>query len=659
MTDKIKVSFHGKEEYVNLPFYGVQKCNVCGKEIDKIINDKEGLIKAFNFDKIHSDYEEGIDCNGRLKFTQIYANENKKGMNLAGFIKVNKDDKDDSDVWIEYSDDIENLLGILPQRTKGDGQYLKQMHDIANLLVEKYKIITISAKSLRLEEMWVWQNGYYNKKGESVLHTMILQPLSKLNKYDFNTVIEYIKAAGTRKDRSEVQQKRYVVNLENGILDYSSGEVVFIPRKNETDFYDYNFGYIINVKYDKGAKCPIINKILKDVLDDKDAIIYQYIGFCFFTEYSIKESAVVLAGRPNSGKTTVLNPITQFLGKANICAVSIQNTDPKNNKFATQHMDEKLANIVDEMPYISPKNIEIFKATTGGADIYLESKYKDGYITKITTKSLFTANELFKVKDDIAESFFSRIKLVTCDKTFEVDSDETNDKYKDMVFSDKELSGLLNSVIGGMQKLLKNKKFDGDEDTEEIWEEYRQRTNQTEIQIGEFLADCTQEVSESWIRQPFLYKYYKLYCSINKIVSVGKKTFSKILKEHGHITYNTTVKDKQFYAYKGIRLNGFLENYFRKKFPTDKFCWEHNDIKIILECNKCKYQRESFGNANGLDKIKIEGKDFECDNCGEITKFLFVKVYEDEEQFNINELDDKQKSGLEEVEKEALAVLFL
>jgi putative DNA primase/helicase len=90
----------------------------------------------------------------------------------------------------------------------------------------------------------------------------------------------------------------------------------------------------------------------------------------------IIKRAVALLGKPHTAKTTLLNIVKQFVGTKNKCSVSIQAMDSTTNRFSAATMDGMLANICDELPAVSPKNIETFKAATGGSEMPAENKGK-------------------------------------------------------------------------------------------------------------------------------------------------------------------------------------------------------------------------------------------------------------------------------------------
>ena len=114
-----------------------------------------------------------------------------------------------------------------------------------------------------------------------------------------------------------------------------------------------------------------------------------------------------------------------MIGEQNKCSVPINLLDPRNHRFAGSSLENKLMNVVDEMPRINIKNIEAFKNATGGAGFEVEKKGKDAHFITNNAKCIFSANETGEVDQKIAESFFSRIIPLECVNVFSPDDKST------------------------------------------------------------------------------------------------------------------------------------------------------------------------------------------------------------------------------------------
>lgn len=346
---------------------------------------------------------------------------------------------------------------------------LQQFHSIANQLISKYHIKTIKAGTLGMEEVRVYSDGYYHMNGIATINDEILTDASYFNDGDFRQILSLIKAKDTRVERDDIEIPDDFENLNNGVLCYKDGNISLLPHDPK-----YNFTYKIPVNYDASAKCPIIDHITKAILGSEQniKIFYEYVGSLLMSKYFVKD-AVILLGKPNTGKTTLMNLILQFLGKRNVCSVSIADLDLKVDKFAGADLDSKLADIVDEMPRIDIKNIEQFKKAVGGSTISVQRKGKDRYNIVNRAKMIFAANETGIVDNSIRGSFFEKIVVIECDKIFSSENKNLIMSQRDMQYSPTEMSGFLNNAILGLQRLIKNQQFSQDKDeVPTIWCKY-------------------------------------------------------------------------------------------------------------------------------------------------------------------------------------------
>jgi putative DNA primase/helicase len=490
------------------------------------------------------------------------------------------------------------------------------MHFIASMFKDKYHIKVLEASTFAMEDILVFKDGYYQRNGEKILRKELKDILGVEYTIGwYNTMYQHLKAMEYPINRSDFLQRPCTTNLLNGIFDYSSGKVEFIARKYPNDFWDYNFDYIIPINYDPDATCPDIDEMLYKILVDRiergftdeelmkpspelyqqimdtpslkeqwdkelelytnrilskkgiaieNGIItpcdpeykklwlfHDYLGSCLMSELIIKR-AVALVGKPHTAKTTLLNIVRQFIGKKNVCSVSIQNMDSSTNRFSAATMDGKLSNICDEIPAVSPKNIETFKAATGGSEMPAENKGKAFFQMLVRAHMIMAANETFKVDPKIINSFFSRIVVIECLNVFE--GNTKNSRKINKIYSDKELSGLLNHAKLGLERLLELQDYDvDDEESISIWSKYIEPENLAQS----FLEAMCSFDTKAEISKKELHKEYLKYCKDNHLTSIisSDKEFSKAVS--------------QYASYKGYKLastqpmtHGVREYYF-------------------------------------------------------------------------------------------------
>lgn len=545
-------------------------------------------------------------------------------------------------------------------------------------LRDKYHIKTVEATKVEQEEIWVWKGGYYQKNGDATIHTEVLtatclkdetetesekrnreEEEEKLQTYELNYtmqnyghILNYIKSY-SRYTRKNVVQRPNTINLLNGVLVIKTldkrTEVEFLSRdkeqpsdnkgEDEGRFWDYNFQYILPVKYDTKLSCPEISLLMNKILIDKSAtaetvlkeqtfdeweesmkdawkdyvakeeefadakmeeyrkafpqpgdelivspksktvvddatlekmqkiyIFEEYLGSLLMSKYEIKK-AVIFVGDNDTGKTTMLNIIRQFIGDENAASVTLSDLDKRNSRFASSGLEGKLANIVDEMPAIDTKSYDVFKGATGGAAFSAEKKGKDSYQMENTAKMLFTANELPTIPEKLMSSVMNRMVIVEFNNRFPAMAADTNRSIKDRKYSEYEMSGLLNLAVTGLKRLLRQGRYSyNDETTRTLWEEWSYKISPTQ----EFLASETEVTKrkEDYVTKRGLYIVYQKYCMDNKTNPLSEIIFGREISNIAGITSKrmtnkilSEMKGKQVQeeCWVGIRLRSKIE----------------------------------------------------------------------------------------------------
>ena len=504
-------------------------------------------------------------------------------------------------------------------------------------LKDAYHIKTVEATKVEQEEIWVWKGGYYQKNGDATIHTEVLNSelikneteteeekekreedskelkTYKLNytMHNYSHILNYIKAQ-TRTTRDIIFQVPNTINLLNGVLIIKTigkkTEVEFLSRdkeqpsdnkgEDEGRFWDYNFQYILPVRYDPKLSCPEISLLMNKILIDKAAtsetvlkeqtfdeweesikdawkdyvakeeefadakmeeyrkafpqpgddlivspkpkekiddetlekmqkiyIFEEYIGSLLMSKYEIKK-AIIFVGDNDTGKTTLLNVVRQFIGDKNVASVTLSDLDKRNSRFASSGLEGKLANIVDEMPAIDTKSYDVFKGATGGAAFSAEKKGKDSYQMENTAKMLFTANELPTIPEKLMSSVMNRMVIVEFNNRFPAMASDTDRSKKDKRYSETEMSGLLNLAINGLKRLLRQGRYSyNDENTKTLWEEWSYRVSPTQ----EFLASEAEVTKrkEDYVTKRVLFLMYQKYCADNKTNPLSEIIFGR------------------------------------------------------------------------------------------------------------------------------------
>lgn len=386
------------------------------------------------------------------------------------------------------------------------------IYRIATHLINKHSIKTI--KGTRIREVFIYKDGIYIS-GEDVLKKDIRDLLKELcTTHYIKEIVETIKDSTTI-DRDEFKADINLINLNNGTLNISTGELIEHDPK-------HIFFTKIPINYSKDAECPMIKKYLYEVLDDNNVIIIQeWLGYALYREYFIKK-AIILVGEGDTGKTTLISLSGAFVGENNVSGVSLQKIS--SDKFAVAHLYNKHINLYDDLSFKDVNDNGAFKIATGGGIITGEKKFGDQFQFRNYAKLTFACNKIPDVKDTTDDAYFNRWMVVQFNKVIEEEKQDKQLIHK--ITTPDELSGLLNFGLEGLKRLLKNQRFSYDKEIDEI----RTEMLRSGSAIARFICDCLEEKQGEWISKENMYRTFVQYAHSSKLPAVSNKAFGSKLR---------------------------------------------------------------------------------------------------------------------------------
>ena len=409
--------------------------------------------------------------------------------------------------------------------------------------VAKHLIAEFNPKTIRgmRRELFVYEDGMYIP-GEDILKAEIRHLLEEACTSNYSKeIIDAVKDL-TIVERSAFKTETRLINLKNGTLDFTSGELL----KHSSDFL---FMHKIPINYDADAECPTVRRYLSDVLDDEQIqVIQEWFGYALYREYSFKK-ALICVGEGDTGKTTLINLFFAFLGERNVSGVSLQKIS--SDKFAASHLYEKHINLYDDLSVRDINDNGAFKIATGGGVITGEKKFGDQFQFKNYAKLTFACNQIPDVKDANDDAYFRRWIVVQFNRIVEEEKKDPGLIQK--LSTEQELSGLLNFALEGLRRLLERQKFSYDKDASEIKTEMLRSGSV----VARFGYDCLEQATGEHVRKEDMYSAFTQYAAANRLPAVSQKDFSSRLKVcFPYIAeYRPkTVSGKQTYSWRNVRL---------------------------------------------------------------------------------------------------------
>lgn len=327
---------------------------------------------------------------------------------------------------------------------------------------------------------------------------------------------------------------------DNGEWDFSKK---YLKKNSPEDFVTSRFPLI----YNPNAKAVEYLKFVDQVFHEEDHDTLQdHTGYLLLDEFLIKK-ILVLAGPRNTGKSTFGRVMRNFVGPKNTTSIPIQTM---SDGFQRVQLYNKPLNLVSNLGSLTVKDISYFLQITGGDPINAARKFKDGIDWISATKHIMSSNELPPINKSTL-AVYERIRVVIVNKTvFPAGEIETDLEKSKLMSTSKELSGILNYALIGLERCLENKCISncpGAEETERMWLSWSDPLSRF-LESGEI--DYNPE--KSIIKTEFRDLLWDFTRTRNLVYISGEEIGRRMKKDHNFKTCHPRVFSVQRASWKGI-----------------------------------------------------------------------------------------------------------
>lgn len=253
-------------------------------------------------------------------------------------------------------------------------------------------------------------------------------------------------------------------------------------------------------------------------------ILQEYIASIFFPR-SNHQKALLLYGHGGEGKSLIISIISAALGRDNVVERSVESLCAEESRTVAD-LENKLLNICYEMG--SKFNISNFKRLVSKEPMTAKRLYMDPYTIYDYASLLFACNELPK-NIEYTNAYFRRLMILPF-------LNQIPEEKQDRALGDRivknELSGILNWIIKGAERLLAQGCFSKSELVDGALTEYRVDADS----VASFIDDSNYEKStenKDCMTLKYLFEEYMNYCSESNCHACSRKTFSSRLKGLG------------------------------------------------------------------------------------------------------------------------------
>jgi putative DNA primase/helicase len=290
---------------------------------------------------------------------------------------------------------------------------------------------------------------------------------------------------------------------------------------------DYFFTTTLRYSFDKDAECPRFDRFMDEVTvnnEDMKNTLLEFLGYSFSGMEYRWHKVLILPGDGSNGKSTFLNVIKALAGKTYSALLVNQFEDEKMRC----NLIGKLFNVAEETPRKGLMDSSHFKMLTSGGEYTARAVYsKPLEIDNNRTKFMMACNELPAI-NDFSHGMIRRLLICPFEAVFTegVNADpELDSKLR------AELPGILNRVIEGYQRLIKQNRFTLSQTSIDAVSEYRDTADTVSMWCAEYLERSTRE--DLFVSATDMYLSYKNFCSKLGIFTVSLQKFGRDIAQIG------------------------------------------------------------------------------------------------------------------------------
>lgn len=385
--------------------------------------------------------------------------------------------------------------------------------------------------------VYTYSNGVYQMVDDTMLKSCILQKIDINAKTHLcKESIEFVK--NWLANSNTITVNTQYVNLKNGLFDIDNN--CFIAHTPDIfTVNQVNFNYLSDLTPNERVD-NFLNEITSNVPYRKDALL-QLTGYCSTTRTDIQQSMIWYGPTASNGKSTMAKILVKLIGSNNTSHVELQQFE---KRFGSHEIDQKLLNMVPELPYTKVNDVATFKAVVTGDEMMADIKYHGRIKITPYAKHVFTTNCLPQVADS-TEGFYRRLNILLFENKFEKSNTfNINEFYKQ-----ENLDYLGNIGLRAYLNMIKSNtmEFANLEESNCLLESYRRINNTV---LGFLTDEESSEIYGQDIKTTEVWKKYKSFCADNRLVPLTKVQFYEQLVKRYHFQKKTI--DGYQHFYKGL-----------------------------------------------------------------------------------------------------------
>lgn len=446
------------------------------------------------------------------------------------------------------------------------------------------------------DDFYFYQNGVYSRMNKSGVKSVIRRyiPTGYASDTMLNNIYGLIIASGRNMCRyTDLDKDENYINCRNGLYNLRTGELephrpdVYSTIQLSVNYKDFapdpaagqSAEQLKKAAEDNARRCrPVFEKYITDLCRDMENepdidrmnIIQEFFGLALsnIPVHRVKKCLVLYSSLGNTGKSVLLNLISEILGQDKIANIPIAEMNEKNRFAMGGLIDKRLISVGDQ----SGANISdssIFKQLTGGDPVKIEAKGKQGFFYTFRGGMTFACNVLPFFEDDRGGHIFERMQIIPCEHF--VTAAERDPRMLEKMLTEKD--AIFQWFLEGLHRLRKqNYHFSVSKRAAEAMTEYRERSDTVFRFISERYM-ITGVATDLVSKQEFDEEYLK-WCSDgdNDYKPVKKNNMKERMDAIGcPVTKGNIGSRRGIYCYRGIVKQGISSGEFTPLSENEQF----------------------------------------------------------------------------------------
>jgi len=348
------------------------------------------------------------------------------------------------------------------------------------------------------EEIHFFNDGVY-EEAETMIKGLVEQLLgTEGSRYFVDEVLGHIRRSSYVK-RSEFNKTSAIIPVQNGLLDLDTGTLSPFDK-------DKIFTFKLNVVYDETKKCPKFLKAVNEWVEAQDVALLQEIsGYCLLPGMPF-HTLFFLHGIGFNGKGSYIRTLNGIFGKDHCSNLGLEEFDG-GHRFSMALLYGKMINVSSEPRTDKDLQTSNLKKMCGEDYIDAELKNKQKRLSFINTAKPFVLGNKYPKVMDNTLAFWERARIVRFPSSF-IGTKQIPTIWNTWIKSQDEMSGILNWMIEGLHRLIRNNGFTETKSSKDTKLEFQKLSDST----GAFLNERCERFKKGIHIKSDLFDIYKEYC---------------------------------------------------------------------------------------------------------------------------------------------------